>query len=55
MLVTSRCLPIRINNKKTAALIPLADMINHDDDPNCERVYNDNDCGFKVVARKKIA
>jgi len=29
MLVTSRSIPIKINGEKTTALIPLADMINH--------------------------
>ena len=55
MLVTSRRAELEINDKKTPTFIPLADMINHSEEPNCHMNYIDNEKGFKVVAKKRIA
>lgn len=54
ILVLSRNFSISVFNKKVNALVPIADMANHDEEPNTTWMFEDTINSFIMVANKDI-
>ena len=54
MTVCSRIFGIAINNNKTDALVPLADMLNHHIPKQTSWFYSDTDEGFVIKSMKSL-
>lgn len=54
LLVNSRVFGYTRHNESMSGLVPMADMLNHDINPNCNWYYDDNMNGFCMKTNRKI-